>query len=237
MLTIELWFHDSNHDLGPIEKGASDGQMSYATSLSAALRNAVAAKSGTAKGVGKPGKQKKRSKTQIADETVPAPTTSPTATGAQGQRKNWGMLEPVRSLLGPVADILDSVITTQSVVIVLALLLIYSWFFRSPATGATPAHMSVAQRQIAYEELWRAEEADLWSWLEERVALDRVHSAASAARVLQGHEIQSKLVAESMKARQIDEAIRTTEEKLAALKHAVKRDRETLTKSPREKQT
>ena len=94
----------------------------------------------------------------------------------------------------------------------------------------------VADGPGAYEELWRTEEAELWSWLEERVALDRVHSS-TANRVLQGHEFQSKLVAEAMKEKQIDEAIRTTEEKLAALKHAVKKERETSTKSPKEEQT
>ena len=81
------------------------------------------------------------------------------------------------------------------------------------------------------------ESIELWKWLEERVSLDRVHSATASGRVLQGQEIQSKLVAEGMKERQIDEAIRTTEEKLSALKHAVKRERETNTKSPREEQT
>ena len=76
----------------------------------------------------------------------------------------------------------------------------------------------------------------MWNWLEERVALDRVHSAVTPG-VLHGQEIQSKLVAEGMLERQVDEAIKTTEERLRALKGAVRRERETGTQSPREEQT
>lgn len=97
-------------------------------------------------------------------------------------------------------------------------------------------HLSNAQRQVAYEQIWRSEEAELWKWLEERVALDRVHSSVTPG-VRQGQELQNKLVAEGIRERQIDEAIRTTEEKLKALKGAVKRERETGTRSPREEQT
>lgn len=222
---------------GPIEKGANDGQMTYATALSNALRNAVITKPGIPKGPGKPGKGKKRSKAQTADDNVPAPIPATTPAAAQAQQKSWGILDPLRSLLGPVADIIDSILSTQNIIIMLAVLLLYSWLFRSPAAGVTHGQMSIAQRQLAYEELWRAEEAELWKWLEERVALDRVQSSVASGRMLQGHDIQSKLVAESMRDAQIDEAIKTTEERLSALKHAVKRERETNTKSPKEEQT
>jgi hypothetical protein len=148
------------------------------------------------------------------------------------------MLDPLRSLLGPVADIIDMLLTMQGVVVFLAALLVYSWFFRNPTTGITyGGNLSAAHRQVAYEEIWRAEEAELWKWLEERVALDRVHSSVAGGRVLQGSDIQSKLVAEGMRERQIDEAIRTTEEKLRELKGAVRRERESATKSPKEAQT
>lgn len=228
--------HDTNTPAGPIEKGANDGQMTYATALSSALRAAVSAK-GVPKALGKGGKPKKRSKAALAEGNVPTPVTEPTP-AAQAQQKNWGVLEPIRGLLGPLADILDMLITTQTIILFLAILLMYSWFFRSPAAGVgLHGQMPTAQRQVAYEEIWRTEEAELWKWLEERVALDRVHSSVAAGRLQQGYEIQSKLVADSMRDLQVDEAIRVTEEKLAALKHAVKRERETSTKSPKEEQT
>lgn len=211
--------------------------MTYATSISAALRATVAAKNGPLKTPGKSGKTKKRSKAQIVDEAVA--TQAPTAadTTSQSKQKGWGILDPLRSLLpDPVLAVFDSVFTTQNVILLLAVLLIYSWFFRSAPTGVSHGYMTTAQRQVAYEEIWKSEEAELWKWLEERVALDRTHSSVTGGSVLQGYGFQSRL-AETMKERQIDEAIRTTEEKLKALKRALERERETGTTSPREKQT
>ena len=210
--------------------------MTYATALSTSLRNAVAAKSIMPKATGKPGKGKKRSKAQATEETV-APTPAVVAP-AQAKKSDWGMLEPIRGLLGPVADIVEMLFTTQGIIVLLAALLIYSWFFRAPTKGISyGSNLSTVHRQVAYEEIWRAEEADLWKWLEERVALDRVHSSVTGGRVLHGSDIQSKLVAGDMRERQIDEAIRTTEEKLRELKGAVKRERESVTKSPKEAET
>jgi len=189
------------------------------------------------KAPGKPGKGKKRSKAHAIEDNVPAPTPASTVTAAQAKQSDWGLLEPIRGLLGPVADVIDIFFTTQGVIVLLAFLLIYSWFFRTPTTGISYGNnLSTTHRQIAYEEIWRAEEADLWKWLEERVALDRAHSSVAGGRVLHGQDIQSKLVAEGMRERQIDEAIRTTEERLRELKRAVIRERESGsgTKSSRE---
>jgi hypothetical protein len=202
--------------------------MSYASSLTNALRSAVASKSPILKGPGKPGKGKKRSKAPT-EEAAPTPVPAPETT-AQAKKPDWGLLEPLRSLLGPVADILDPLFTKQGLILLLTALLIYSWFFRAaPAYGST--HLSAAQRQVAYEEIWRAEEADLWSWLEERVALDRAHSAVAGGRVFQDQQFQSRLVSEDMRERHIDEAIRTTEEKLRTLKGKVRRERESARES------
>ena len=231
--------------LGPIEKGASDGQLTYSTAISSALRAAVSAKP-PVKAPGK-GKLKKRSKAQAADDSTPTPPTDDVnETTNKSKQKDWGLLEPVRGLLGPVADILEIVVTTQTVMGLLAILLIYSWFFRSTAvpgglsSGQYHFSTSTAQRAAAYEEIWRTEESELWKWLEERVALDRVHSAVGSNTWRQTQDMHQQLGREGagMKEREIDEAIRVTEERLAALKRAVKRERETGTlKSPKEEQT
>ncbi|KAF1972382.1 hypothetical protein BU23DRAFT_162591 [Bimuria novae-zelandiae CBS 107.79] len=222
---------------GPIEKGANDGQLSYATSLSAALRTAVV-RNAAPRAPGKGGKGKKRSKAQITDDSVSIPSPAATPTAAQPKEPSWGPLDPLRSMLpSPLVSILDILLTTQAFIFILGTLLIYVWFFRAPTASLGPhAHLSFAHRQVAYEQIWRSEEAELWKWLEERVALDRVHSAVTPG-VLQGQEIQSKLADEGIRERQIDEAIRTTEEKLRVLKGAVRRKRETGTMSPREEQT
>jgi hypothetical protein len=184
------------------------------------LKSTVQAKA-PSKLPGKPGKGKRRTRTQGLDETVPAPAISgPAATTTQD--KGWGLLEPVRAILGPIGDILGSIIDAKMLAGIFFILLMSSWFFRSPSASLahpyTPAH-----RMAAYEQIWQAEEAELWKWMEERVALDRVHQAAG--RVQQIQNIQDRLTEESMTNRQIDEAIRVTEERLQSLKGAVERER------------
>ncbi|KAH7117814.1 hypothetical protein B0J11DRAFT_536781 [Dendryphion nanum] len=222
---------------GPIEKGANDGQLTYSTALSAALRAAVSAKA-TPRVMGKGGKGKKRSKAQITDD-VPTPTAT-TANSPKANEKNWGLFEPIRGLLGPLADVIEGLLDPKIVIGFLLLLLLWSRFFSSSSRSLAHSHAyyTPAQRVAAYEEIWRTEESELWNWLEERVALDRVHHTAGG-RFQQANEMRGKLADEtgSMKERQIDEAIRVTEEKLNALKNAVKRERETHTKSPKEEQT
>jgi hypothetical protein len=210
--------------------------MSYATSLTAALRTAVSAKAIPSKGPGKGGKSRKRSKGNLLDEAPAALTAS--APTSEVKQSNWGLLEPLRSLLGPFADILESIFTPQVIIIILGVLLMYTWFFRSGSAVAGPNQWSTAQRQVAYEEIWRHEESDLWNWLEERVALDRVHSSVAGARFTPESGMQNPMAPENMKDREMDEAIRVTEERLKALKDGVTRERsKSRTKSPKEEQT
>ncbi|KAF2629370.1 hypothetical protein BU25DRAFT_438876 [Macroventuria anomochaeta] len=217
---------------GPIEKGANDGQMSYATSLTAALRTAVAAKiSAGPKTPGRNGKSKKRSKTAALEE---APVIAAPA-APQPKQSNWGPLEPIR-LIVPFSDTIESLFTPQIIITMLGALLIYSWFFRSAATGVSgPNQWSTSQRQVAYEEIWRHEESELWKWLEDRVAIDRVqHEAGSKFTPDDQQRVQPK----NMKEREMDEAIRVTEQRLAELKGSVEKERQrSRTKSPKEKAT
>lgn len=213
--------------------------MSYATSLTAALRTAVSAKAAPARLQGKVGKGKKRSKANILDDQ-PATAAVPSP-ASQSKQSNWGLLEPIRSLFGPVADILESLFTPQIIITLLGAMLIYSWFFRDVATAVGPNQWSVAQRQVAYDEIWRHEESELWKWLEDRVAMDRVHYGVANGRV--GNEnvkAQKKSQPRDMKDRGMDEAIRVTEERLKVLKEKIEKERvreKSKTKSPKEAQT
>jgi hypothetical protein len=195
-----------------------------------------AAKAGPARVPGKGVKGKKRSKGNLLDD-APIPTTAPVPT-SQAKQSNWGLLEPLRGLLGPFADILESIFTPQIIIIILGALLVYTWFSRGTSTATGPNQWSTAQRQVAYEEIWRQEESDLWNWLEERVALDRVHSSVSGARTQPVDDTQKPLAPQNMQAQEMDEAIRVTEERLKALKDAVTRERsKSRTKSPKKEQT
>ena len=114
----------------------------------------------------------------------------------------------------------------------------YTWFFRGTTAVSGPNQWSTTQRHVAYDELWRHEESELWSWLEERVALDRVQTSVTAARLQPEASTQSPVVPENMKEREMDEAIRITEERLKALKEAVNRKRsQSRTRSQKEAQT
>lgn len=172
---------------------------------------------------GKGPKAKKRSKAQ-ALEDAPTPSTVGASEATKAKEKNWGIFEPIRGLLGPVADIVEGLFDSKVIAGVLFILLIWSLFFRSRSTSLSQPH-TPAQRIAAYEQIWQTEEAELWKWMEERVALDRVHEA-TGRKIQQAREMQDKLVDHSMTDRQVDEAIRVTEERLEALKHAVKRGRD-----------
>lgn len=215
---------------GPIEKGANDGQMSYATSITAALRTAVSSSrpTGLRAPGGKPGKGRKRSKAQLLDETTTTPAPTPSAQGKQG---DWGFFNPIRSLLGPVADMVEALFTAKVLIMILSSLLLYTWLFRRPTTSLHgPNTWTSVQRHVAYEELWRHEESELWDWLEERVALDRINRQDGVGKATKEPEraegSNTKPQVRSMRERDVDEAIRVTEERLQALKGAVLRRRE-----------
>ena len=91
-----------------------------------------------------------------------------------------------------------------------------------------------AQRFATYEELWRTEEEALWTWLEDRVGMDEGlifpkdigrgnadtsrEAQAARSRALNGQR-QGKN--RNMGEREVEWAIKVTEEKLKQLNHKV----------------
>lgn len=212
--------------LGPIEKGAEQGQQEYIKAITASLKAAVTTKP-PVKGLPRKGKRKgKQGPVFDADEAV---TQREAQIEHDKMAKSWGLLEPVRPLFEPIASILQPFITSQVVIAVLFVLLAYTWLApaRRPSHGVAFPGYSSPERIAAYEEIWRREESALWDWLEDRTGLtDRVPLGAGVR-----HRENQKVLArkldedERMSERQIDEQIRTTEEKLAGLKEAVERRR------------
>ncbi|KAF2205243.1 hypothetical protein GQ43DRAFT_437158 [Delitschia confertaspora ATCC 74209] len=217
---------------GPIEKGANDGQLSYANALTAALRASISAKPSKAP---RGAKARKRSKMHTSEETTPTPggTDGTTQAAAKSQAKNWGLLEPVRGLLGPLADPLEALFSTQVLIGVLLFMIAWLYFFRipsSPSLSNTQVSLSTPERLAAYEQIWRAEENELWQWLDERVAMDQTAGFGKAgedamSKQRQKREMANRLkddpAAKSMNEREIDEAIRITQERLEGMKRAV----------------
>ncbi|KAI5208582.1 hypothetical protein E4T39_01286 [Aureobasidium subglaciale] len=214
---------------GPIEKGANDGQTQYVKDLVAALTAGVAAKA-TVRGAprGK-GKGRRRTDTGVPAESERVAVPSKTVP----EEANWGLFEPVRGIMEPLFSILQPLFSAQIVISILVLLLAWTWLFpsRARSTGAGFAIDSPG-RLAAYEELWRREESELWDWLEDRVGLSNGIPVGGAAqektdrqKVLGVNQMARRLRNHNLEEKQVDDAIRVTEERLATLKNAVKKNK------------
>ncbi|PMD46663.1 hypothetical protein L207DRAFT_507559 [Hyaloscypha variabilis F] len=213
---------------GPIEKGANDGQVQYSKDIVAALKAAVSSRRGTATitpGKGKKKGRKGRESKSISKQTDGASDSKPTTS-------NWGLFEPVHSLLEPLVDIVGPLLTGNILYGLLVGLLVASWFgfgFSGKGSGNRDLGMGyfgTPERVAAYEEVWRREESELWEWLEDRVGMDRLRDVSKMP--IEARSIQDKLKEERMNEREMDAAIRVTEEKLRVLKASVEKSKAEL---------
>ena len=161
------------------------------------------------------------------------------ASVTQQQDVNWGIFEPLHGVLGPVADIAAPLISSNMIIGFLVFLLLISWF-RGPKARRAGGQVSVPfmagpERMVAYEEMWRTEESELWDWLEERLGIAGIpypnsNSHKSSAdetdkrrRASRSKGFKAKLAEVAMNEQEVDYAIAITEEKLEALKAAVQK--------------
>ncbi|KAI1657561.1 hypothetical protein F4813DRAFT_360453 [Daldinia decipiens] len=216
---------------GPIEKGAKDGQTQYCKDLFAALKGAVstaprpvAVNGGAVKGKKKRVKGKLH---QASKESLSGPSDLVVT-----KSQDWGVFEPLHGILGPVLDILGPVLTGNVVYGLLVGLLVATWFgfgFNGQPRGAPYGRdlgfIGYPDRVVAYDEIWRREESDLWDWLEDRVGLHRMNEGAMPVRkrVMEPRTVEEKLREERMNEREVEEAIKVTEEKLQVLKSVMDR--------------
>jgi hypothetical protein len=229
---------------GPIEKGATDGQLTYGNDLVKALKSAVTSRPRAAtagsKGL-KPGKRRKR-----VDKSL---TTSPKSQAIKQHDENWGLLEPFRGIFGPIVDIFKPFAGTLAVATIVVLLCII-WFrhpIRGPIGGMGYPSYSSSARLAAYEEMWHKEEGELWSWLEDRVGIDglafrddleqkgkkgsgQTAKAKAKARgkerqkiVAGSRDTEARLREEKMSDREMEDAIRVTQDRLEVLKGVMER--------------
>ncbi|KAI0971399.1 hypothetical protein F4678DRAFT_479321 [Xylaria arbuscula] len=215
---------------GAIEKGAKDGQALYWKDLSTSLKSAVSSRSrsATLNGAVKSKKRKAKGKLNRASKDSlrgPVDSTSP-------KTHDWGLFEPLHGILGPVVDILKPVMTGNVVYGLLVGLLVSTWFgfgfngqHRGSGYGRGVAFSSYPDRAVAYEEIWRREESELWDWLEDRVGLHRMNEGGTPIRkrVTEPRAMEEKLQEERMSQREVEEAIKITEEKLDVLKSVIGR--------------
>ncbi|KAK5174752.1 uncharacterized protein LTR77_001835 [Saxophila tyrrhenica] len=212
----------------PIEKGTQDGQTEYAKALTAAVKAAVTTRP-PVKGPLRKGKRK--GKKEMLD-TDASPEERKTSVTAERKETTWGPLEPLHAILRPVISLLDPFMNSQVLIAVLTVLLLYTWISppaRRGGTGVGLPGYSTPERLLAYEEIWRHEESNLWDWLEDRVGLDNIYVPSGGEeqkdrqKVLAARNMAKKLGDERMSERQMDDAIRVTQERLESLKDAVAR--------------
>ena len=90
------------------------------------------------------------------------------------------------------------------------------------------------QRVAAYEEMWRREESELWTWLEDRVGMEKVREVGKMT--VEAKTMEDRLKDEKMEEREMEVAIRITEDRLRVLKNTVEKKREAVlgegTKAP-----
>jgi hypothetical protein len=82
-------------------------------------------------------------------------------------------------------------------------------------------YFGTPERVAAYEEIWRREESELWEWLEDRVGMDRLRDVSKMP--IEAQDMAERLKDERMEEREMDHAIRVTEEKLKVLKKTVEK--------------
>lgn len=90
-------------------------------------------------------------------------------------------------------------------------------------------------RIAAYEEIWRREESELWDWLEDRVGTDHLRDIGKMP--LEQREMAGRLKDGKMEEREVDAAIRVTEEKLKVLKKSVEKQKVKNTKHKEREET
>lgn len=179
----------------------------------------------------KGGKVKSKGKRKKTIESLDATDSGnkATATSKSSQPSDWGPLEPLHAILSPVADILGPLANVTVVLSFLLFVVTILWLRQSysSSTPAAQATLMTPHRLAAYEEMWRKEESELWHWLEDRLKLDELYTAghspssSTAQQVLHDRNLETKMQDQGMSDRQVDDAIRVTEEKLASLKGVV----------------
>jgi hypothetical protein len=187
------------------------------------------------------------SKTKIGKKKRKGEKTSPSASTTKIEKKDesWGIFEFARGPLGPIAGIVQPLANGSVALGVIGFLLLYL-IFRGPGRSSSrgvayPASFS-SDRIAAYEELWHREQSELWDWLEERAGLDALllrdtsghqdsgrntkgdKAMAQQREKIRGRKkIAAKLREEKMSDREMEEAIRVTQQRLETLNEVVKK--------------
>lgn len=202
---------------------------------------------GGAKGGLKSGKGR-RKRGDATDKFEAAAAAGAALEASKRQSESWGLLEPLRGPLGPLVDIFRPLWTGNAALVVIGVLLFMVWFRRPGSPSGLTSNvgysgLSVPERIVAYEEMWRREENELWDWLEERVGTngfafpttDRSKASEERLRLQRrsflSRDFETRLQEEKMTEREMTDAIRVTKERLEVLEGVIGSQKEEKTHS------
>lgn len=237
---LHILNRSNNPPIGPIEKGANDGQAQYGKDIFASLKAAVSRPrvGTTLNGAAAAKGGKKRARKSKALASGPTSDVESGLSKVSSAKQDWGLFEPARPILGPLVDAVRPILTGNVVYGLLVGLIVATWFGFGSNRGLQPSGPEMAlfgagnypQRLAAYEEMWRREESELWDWIEERAGLERLMGGggdsldgkrgrkAKGSSGVEYRTMEEKMREERMDEREIREAIRVTEERLRVLK-------------------
>lgn len=220
---------------GPIEKGALDGQVQYGDDLLKTLKGALGrSRAATAGSKILKGKKKRKSSKKEKNDVAQAEAK---------QEENWGAFEIFRPTLGPVVNPVKPFVHINMVVTVLVVMVLWIWIRGSP--GHSTAGLSRLERidhMMIYDDLWRREESDLWDWLQERAGVERSMlrgglqdqsdwtkedklKLKQRQALLKSKDVQTRLREEKKSMKEMEEAVRITQERLDSLQKTLERQK------------
>lgn len=139
------------------------------------------------------------------------------------QVESWGIFSPLKPYLGPIVDILQSLLNGNLGVLVICVLVAMLIMRGKTGPAATEVRRGGPGAGMrGWEQAWQAEEEGLWEWLEDRSGLGDIGDLGRERR-MRGFErvLGRKKVGEGMKAREMEEAIGIMEERLEVLRRVI----------------
>ena len=214
---------------GPIENGALGGQREYGDDLVKTIKSALGRTRAATTGskVAKNGKKKRKvSKKDKGEVTRSAATT----------KEDWGALDFLRPTLSPVVDPIKPLLSTNVLFTILTVMVVWMWV-RTPTSSSLSRTGAFGSHAI-YEDLWQREETELWDWLQHRAGVDgsiirdsirdqslankdAKHRSRERKKLLQSKNVQARLREEKKSTKEMEEAIRVTQERLDALQKSL----------------
>jgi len=218
LITCTIEWSKSSWIKGAIEKGANEGQVSFSKDLLAELRKKL--EGGTTGGKRKTnGKKKggKRKKEELKDAEKP-PDVQKGRSGIFGRFQ-----EAAESTADVMAPVLKPLFSSTCLISVLLLMVFYA-LIRVERTMRTLSAKSILDRAESAVDLGfgHIEQSALWDWIDTRVA--SVSKEERDGRLIWNNLANDGIISERG-IDDVEEAIRTTEGKLNALKAAVEKSK------------